>query len=158
MEIPLTKYTFLSRTQNHIHVKFSRSHQVLSSAVLNGGLVQANHIVNMKVPKTYAPIRAPETTIAEYCADSGWEGTVVGMMTAASMDSFRMAKESEQGIDIVVLVTSGLENARRVGDYAEHRLMTTPSTTVGTINIVIITSAMVTDTVMSSIEWEDAAC
>jgi len=66
------------------------------------------------------------------------------MMTAASMDSFRMAKKSEQGIDIAVLVTSGLSNPRRVGDLAEHRSMTTSSTKVGTINIVIVTSAILT--------------
>jgi adenosylcobinamide amidohydrolase len=70
------------------------------------------------------------------------------MMTAASMDSFRMAKESAQNIDIIVLVTSGLSNPRRVGDRAEHRIMAAESEDIGTINIIMITSALLTGAAM----------
>jgi len=119
-------------------------HQVASSAVLNGGMVQANHIVNIKVPKAVPCAELPELTLSKYCADSGWGGTAVGMMTAASMDSFCMLKRSEQGIDIAVLVTSGLSNPRRAGDYAEHRQMASNCNQVGTINIIVITSASLT--------------
>ena len=67
------------------------------------------------------------------------------MMTAASMKSFRMAKITEQGIDIIIVVTTGLSNARRVGDVAECRAMVTDSKAVGTINIIFLTSAKLTD-------------
>jgi len=144
MAIVLTKYTILEHTKNHIHIELSIPHQVVSSAVLNGGMVQANHIVNMKVPKDGPGTESPELTLSKYCADSGWSGTAVGMMTAASMDSFRMIKKSEQGIEIVVLVTSGLSNPRRVGDYAEYRRMASHCKQVGTINIIVITSASLT--------------
>ncbi len=144
METVLTRHATLSHTQNHIHVDFSVPHQVISSAVLNGGIVQANHIVNMKVSKNCVSTELPEATLSKYCTDSGWAGTTVGMMTAASMNSFRMNKESEQGIDIVVLVTSGLSNSRRVGDRAEHRIMNSHSGEAGTINIVVLTSAILT--------------
>jgi len=144
MVIALTRYASLEHTQNHVHVEFSIPHQIMSSAVLNGGLVHANHLVNMKVPKTSASTELPATALSSYCADAGWLGTSVGMMTAASMKSFRMASVSEQGIDIVVLVTSGLSNPRRVGDHAEHRIMAAQSEDVGTINVVVLTSAMLT--------------
>ncbi|MEJ2168091.1 MAG: adenosylcobinamide amidohydrolase [Desulfobacterales bacterium] len=140
----LTGYAILEHTKNHIHIELSVPHQVVSSAVLNGGMVQANHIVNMKVPKDSPCPELPELTLSRYCAVSGWSGTAVGMMTAASMDSFRMTKKSEQGIEIAVLVTSGLSNPRRAGDYAEHRQMASHYKDVGTINIIVITSASLT--------------
>jgi len=144
MVIPLTRYASLEHTQNHIHVEFSVPHQIVSSAVLNGGFVHADHLVNMKVPKTSASTELPATTLSSYCADAAWLGTSVGMMTAASMKSFRMVSVSEQGIDIVVLVTSGLSNPRRAGDHAEHRIMAAQFEDVGTINVVVLTSAILT--------------
>ena len=51
MAIALTQYASLEHTANHVHIKFSKTHRVMSSAVLNGGLVSADHLVNMKVPK-----------------------------------------------------------------------------------------------------------
>ena len=144
MAIALTKYAILEQTENHIHIELSIPHQVVSSAVFNGGMVQANHIVNMKVPKDSPCRELPELTLSKYCADSGWSGTTVGMMTAASMDSLRMIKKSEQGIEIAVLVTTGLSNPRRAGDYAEHRRMASHYKEVGTINIIVITSASMT--------------
>jgi len=154
MAIALTQYAFLEHTSNHVHIEFSKAHQVMSSAVLNGGLVCADHLVNMKVPKetpdngssdSDSPNNeSPEQALSNYCSNSGWYGTSVGMMTAASMKSFRMAKVTEQGIDIIIVVTSGLSNARRVGDVAEYRSMATDSKAVGTINIIFLTSAKLT--------------
>jgi adenosylcobinamide amidohydrolase len=148
MAIALTRYAILEHTRNHIHVELSVPHQVVSSAVLNGGMVQANHIVNMKVPKADPCTESPELTLSRYCAESGWNGTAVGMMTAASMDSLRMLKKSEQGIDIAALVTCGLSNPRRAGDYAEHRQMVSHENQVGTINIIVITSASLTESAL----------
>lgn len=144
----LIREASLEYTQNHIHVEFITPHQVISSAVLNGGLVQASHLVNIGVPKRLVSPEAPEVSLARYCADSGWLGTCVGMMTAASMDSFRMVGESIQDIDIVVLVTSGLSNPRCAGDRAEYRKMTMPPEEVGTINIMAMTSAILTGAAM----------
>lgn len=148
MTITLTKHASLNHTPQHIHVEFSIPHQVLSSAVLNGGLVYADHIVNLKVPKCVSAPSSPQLTLTKYCEDGNWNGNSVGMMTAASMDSFRLAKESAQGIDIIVLVTSGLSNARRVADRAEHRIMAAESEDIGTINIIMLTSAILTGAAM----------
>lgn len=144
MKRTLTKEVSLEHDQNHIHVEFCSPRQVISSAVLNGGFVHADHLVNLRVPKRFTSPEAPEITLAKYCADAGWNGTIVGMMTAASMDSFRIATDSVQDTDIVVLVTTGLSNPRCVGDHAEHRKMTMPSGEVGTINIIAITSTTLT--------------
>ncbi len=150
MAIALTQYASLEHTANHVHIKFSKTHRVMSSAVLNGGLVSADHLVNMKVPKESPDNKgsgneSPEQTLANYCSNYGWHGTSVGMMTAASMKSFSMAKITEPGIDSIIVVTTGLSNARRVGDVAECRAMVTDSKAVGTINIIFLTSAKLTD-------------
>jgi adenosylcobinamide amidohydrolase len=148
MKKTLTRQASLDHTPNHIHVEFSVPHQVMSSAVLNGGIVQASHIVNLRVPKRCTATETAEVTLSKYSMNADWGGTVVGMMTAASMDSFRMTKESVEDIDVVVLVTAGLSNPRRVGDRAEHREMATQSEKTGTINIVAMTSAILTEPAM----------
>jgi len=148
MEQALTKHAFLTHNEKYIHVEFSHPHTVISSAVLNGGIIQADHIVNMKVSKNCTGIESPQQTLSKYSVNNGWNGSVVGMMTSASMNSFRMNKRSEQGVDIIVLVTSGLSNSRRVGDRAESRVMNLPSNEVGTINIVVLTSAVLTPSAM----------
>ena len=148
MTTTLTKHASLNHAPNHIHVEFSIPHQVMSSAVLNGGFVYADHIVNLKVPKCLAAPDSPQHTLTQYCDNANWTGNSVGMMTAASMDSFRMAKESVQDIDIVVLVTAGLSNPRRAGDRAEYRIMAAESKEIGTINIIMITSAILTGAAM----------
>lgn len=144
----LTRQATIDHTQNHIHVEFCSPHRVLSSAVLNGGIIQADHIVNLKVPKHFAYSETPELSITKYCADAAWKGTTVGMMTAAPMDSLRIARESVQNIDVVVLVTAGLSNPRRAGDRAEHRDMTAESEEIGTINIIAMTSAILPESAM----------
>ena len=145
MSVELTRYASLEHTPNHIHIEFSTSHLVVSSAVLNGGMVKAEHIVNIKVPKTGQCKELPDLTLSRYCNNFGWKGTAVGMMTAASMDSFRMAKMSAQGIEIAALVTSGLSNPRRAGDCADYQQMTSDIKEIGTINIIVITSANLTE-------------
>lgn len=136
----------LTHTPDHLHIRFSSQYFVTSSSVLNGGMVKADHIINIKVPKISDTSLAPEKTLLDYAHRLGCEGLTVGMMTAASMNSFRMAKETEQGIDIAVAVTSGLANLRRVADPAEYRLMTTAKPCIGTINIIVVTSARLTET------------
>jgi len=148
----LTEQFVLDHTPAHVRVQFNCPHQVLSSAVLNGGLVRAEHIVNLKVPKNTGADREnlepPDITLTRYCRNAGWPGTAVGMMTAASMDSLCTARKNKQGVDTVVLVTSGLSNPKRAGDRAEHRVMGQPPADTGTINIIVLVSTALTRSAM----------
>ncbi len=148
MSVLLTPYIKLEHSPDHIHLGFLRPHQVVSSAVLNGGMVQANHLVNLKVAKDSPYHEPPQLTLEKYCQHNFWQGKAVGMMTAASMASFRMVKKFAQGVDIIVLATSGLDNARRVGDRAEYRKIADSAKEVGTINLMILTSAKLTEAAM----------
>jgi len=138
----------LTHNGGHLHLAFPEPRRVLSSAVLNGGHVKADHVVNMKVPKTSDATEAPETTLKKYALKNGWKGTVVGLMTAASMDSFRLARDTVSGIELAVLVTSGLSNPRRIGDRADIREAGAAPGEAGTINIIALTSATLTEAAM----------
>lgn len=119
--------------------------RVLSSSVLNGGLTHARHVLNLKVPAGPGELEAPAITLQNYADSLECTGEVVGMMTAASMDSFRLYEETVQGVEVVVLVTCGLNNARCVGDHAEYRSMLTEPGLAGTINIIMLTSVAMSD-------------
>ena len=45
----LLEKIILEQTPNHLHVQFDTPYQVISSAVLGGGFVEASHILNLKV-------------------------------------------------------------------------------------------------------------
>ena len=147
MKRPPEDYT-IDHTTSHVRVGFDRPRHVLSSAVLNGGLVRAAHIVNVKVEENFAGSRtsfeAPEVTLASYCERQCWRGTAVGMMTSASMDSFRQTRRDAQGVEVVAIVTAGVSNARRAGDRAEWRHVGERPGENGTINIIALTNARLT--------------
>lgn len=136
------------QTDNHIHVQLSSTHRILSSAVLNGGLVEADNLLNLKVPKHSDTIEPPQQTLMNHCERNNLTGTTVGMMTAASMLSFQLKREKVQGVDIAALVTTGLSNPRRAGDTAEYRSIGEEQIKAGTINIIVMTSARLTDAAM----------
>ncbi|WP_305909966.1 adenosylcobinamide amidohydrolase [Methylomarinum sp. Ch1-1] len=145
----LTKQISYQHTPRHLRLNFNRPHLSLSSAVLNGGLISANGFVNLKVDQSPDSTESPAQTLARYCQQQAWQGTTVGMMTAASMSSLRIAKKRHQNIDIVVMVTSGLSNPRRAGDKAEYQLMSTAEYEIGTINMLALTSATLTEAAMA---------
>ncbi|MBI1922897.1 adenosylcobinamide amidohydrolase [Candidatus Poribacteria bacterium] len=156
----------IERMPTCIHVEFDLPHWVLSSAVLNGGLVRAKHIVNLNVEENFVgrkgPFEPPDVTLCDYCQRMGWEGVAVGMMTAASMDSFRKVRRVVQGVEVAALVTAGVSNARCAGDPAEWREMGEAATERGTINIIVLTNARLThaamvEAVMTATEAKSAA-
>jgi adenosylcobinamide amidohydrolase len=162
----LAENILLEQTPNHIHVQFDTPHPVISSAVLNGGVVEASHILNLKVAKQpeglNSAFKSPEVELSAYCEKHGWQGITAGMMTAASMKSYRLVRAVQQGVDVIVLVTSGLSNARRAGDCAEYRNIMPAVSDVGTINIICLTTigmapAAMIEAVMTVTEAKAAA-
>ena len=128
-----TEYS-LELSSDYVHLQFSRPHRVVSSAVLNGGFIDANHILNLKVPLTANYNTSPDESLQMFSNRKLWSGVTVGLMTAASMDSFVLRKESINNTEIAIMVTAGLSNARRAGDKADY------INSAGTINIIMYTS------------------
>jgi adenosylcobinamide amidohydrolase len=142
----------LKQTSDHICIGFSSRHPVLSSAVFNGGACTASNILIMKVAENFEGtkqiVENPENTLAEYCRQLQLSGTTVGMMTSASMDSFRLVSRSSQGVEITAMVTAGISNARCAGDRADWRAFQTNANPTGTINIIILTNATMSHAAM----------
>ena len=147
MKTPPAPYT-VTCTPDHVRISFPCPRQVLSSAVLNGGHVLADHIINMRVGKNpggdKGPFESSHVTLQRYGRRIGCQGTTVGMMTAASMDSFRQVVRQEQGVTVAALITAGISNARRAGDKAECLGWEDHPPAAGTINIIILTNACLT--------------
>ena len=142
----------LKQTPAHIWVGFSTEHPVLSSAVFNGGTCAASNILIMKVAKNFEGTKQiaenPEKTLAEYCRQLRLGGATVGMMTSASMDSFRQVSRTSQGVELSAMVTAGISNACCAGDRADWRTFQVDDNPTGTINIIIITNAMMSQAAM----------
>ncbi len=126
-----------------VSVSFNTSRLFVSSSVHNGGTVQADHYVNLHVSDGGSVDDAgPDTAFSHFSQLRKLEGSVVGMMTAASMKSTRITTECINGETLLVILTTGLANARCAGDDAEYReLYDASPQKVGTINIFAAFSA-----------------
>ena len=139
----------LSRTDEYVHVHFSSPYRALSSAPLNGGYCNASDFLNFRVAKhSSGDLEDPAFSLQQVSDQLNCAAITVGMMTAASLDSLRVLVELMSGESLAVLVTTGLENARRAGDRAEYRSLEASPADRGTINLGIITSARVAEEAM----------
>ncbi len=109
-----------------LHAVFTTPQRIFSSAVFNGGVKTAQHFVNLKVDAE-CPLKQggadpiSDTFHAHLIPQDINPQHTVGMMTAASMRSTRIVHADVAGAHLVLALTSGLANARRAGDDAEHR-------------------------------------
>ena len=138
----------VEKTVQHIRLAFDQPRPVLSSAVLNGGFCLAQQILNLRVERDNDTEESPQTTLTRYCQYQGWPGQTVGMMTAASMNSFRQFSTQQQEVELSVIVTTGLENARAAGDPADWSQIADEAYVLGTINTVVLSSASLTPAAM----------
>jgi len=142
------RWCSISCTENHVEVALNPARIVLSSAVVGGGWTRARRIVNLRVDKhpdvPDTPLGPPDQTILDYCRQQGWQGPVVGMMTAAAMSTFRRVERREAEVQVTALVTVGISNAGRAGDPAQYRAFDRSDPGTGTVNIILLTNAALT--------------
>jgi len=135
----------LELTPDYAAVRFSTPRPVLSSAIHNGGLVEAAGALILRVAANHDGAAAghepPRATLARSARALGLAPATVGMMTSASLDSLRYVALREGGVRVAALVTAGVSNARRAGDRAEWRTFDPPPPAAGTINILVLTDA-----------------
>lgn len=127
-----------------------RAYCCLSSAVVNGGLVRTRGFLNMHLRQD-SPLEpgGPEVRLADEVRARGLPGDSVGMMTGASMRSFRLASAPVDGHLLTVVLTAGLSNARRAGDRAEQRSLFSGHSPTGTINLALVSSVPLTPAAMA---------
>lgn len=136
-------------------------YSAMSSSVLNGGIQAVERYVNLHVSKEcIIGKRSIASVFKEYfdAADKQLtekieskesdvsDSRIIGMMTAASMRSCRFAVANIFEHKISVMVTTGLGNLRCAGDRAEYRELYSKLDEIGTINIVVSTTAYLTPT------------
>jgi adenosylcobinamide amidohydrolase len=142
----------VSVLEQHVHLSFKSSVRIISSATLNGGYLWANHILNLRVVGSNSDEKSilppPDITLQDYAKNQGWEGTCVGMMTSALMDSFRHELIQFEDVFVECFLTCGISNACRAGDPVYERSFGCEKPAHGTINIILGTNAKLTEAAM----------
>ncbi len=140
----------ISICEKAVSASFDSPRLFVSSSVHNGGSVQASHYVNLSVKGGCSSDDIePCKLFSGFSQAHQIDGAVVGMMTAASMRSARIVTERVKGETLLVLLTTGMANARCAGDSAEYReLYETSPQKAGTINIFVAFSAPIQPTAM----------
>ena len=123
--------------------------KILSSALLNGGLVEANGIINVQVPEASGKDMndmhwsGPENFLINAANQLQLsKNKVVGLMTAAKMKNVVSFTESYDDIDLAIFVTAGATVAVTAGEPAASK---SQYHKVGTINIVVVVDGNLTD-------------
>ncbi len=123
--------------KSHVLVSFASPWRTLSSAIVGGGFMETDHIINLHVKKGYKS-DCPQKDIEKAVRRLELKGTVVGMMTAADIKNAVQTHESKAGIEVKVIVTGGVSNAAAAGENASMK-------GAGTINVIILTDADLSD-------------
>jgi adenosylcobinamide hydrolase len=124
--------------------------KILSSALLNGGLVEANGIINVQVPEGSGSDKSdmhwsgPEDFLVKAAQEQQLpREKVVGLMTAAKMKNVVAFTEKYDGVTLTVFVTAGATVAVTAGEPAASK--SNQLQKIGTINIVVIIDGNLTD-------------
>ncbi len=124
--------------------------RVLSSAILNGGLKEANGIINVQVPEGCGSDKSdvhwsPENFLNEEARRLRLsEKTVVGLMTAAKMQNIAVYNEICGETALTVFVTAGATVAVTAGEPAVSK-NAAKIERIGTINIILIVDGNLTE-------------
>ena len=124
--------------------------KILSSALLNGGLVEANGIINVQVPEGSGSDMndmhwsGPEVFLKKAVQRLQLPNDkVVGLMTAAQMKNIVASTEMHAGVTLTVFVTAGATVAVTAGEPAASK--SNQLQKIGTINIIIIVDGNLTE-------------
>ena len=126
-------------------VRFTEPLEVLSCAVMNGGVSTASALFIMQVPKDYN-CDFPERDTLHVREALGLPEDSLGMMTAAEVDYVFNVREVEyEGVRVAAVATAGLSNhvvaGEALDDYDEKRKVSARRVremTAGTINVAVV--------------------
>jgi len=132
-------------TKEHFSIKFDATQTVVSSAILNGGIVHTTTVFNRFITKAFADHPdyklTPEEMLESYGQKSLNSHYAVGLLTAAPYYTYAFSGVEKDGIIIEAHITSGTSNARRAGDPADVHTFEETEYKTGTINIIVCTNA-----------------
>ncbi|MHA1380032.1 MAG: alpha-ribazole phosphatase CobZ [Candidatus Helarchaeota archaeon] len=122
----------ISISEQFTVVKSSKPLNILSSAVLNGGIAKSKYIINHYVDKNYDH-KNPEVFLLSSTKKIGLDETSVGLMTAVKMKNCVVENYNSEKFQITTIVTGGTTNSIQVGQNIEKNPIK-----AGTINIIVI--------------------
>lgn len=108
--------------------------QILSSAVVGGGVMHGRYIVNYHVRKGYCHPQ-PADDLTAFAQSRGITEPFVGLMTAALMQQTRVSTLRDSELTVSVVATAGLSNPAAPG------LSPPAVATPGTINLIVLIDA-----------------
>ena len=114
-------------------VTADRALDVVSSAIVGGGVGRARTIVNLHVPKDSCPASA-EVVLEVFVRDRGLPAPWVGLCTAAWTERARIAEAASGDTRALVVATVGLSN--RVAAGITPAAVTAAVSTINTIVVV----------------------
>ena len=130
--------------------------KILSSALLNGGLIEANAIINVQVPEgSGSDINDMHWSGPAFFLNKIVQGLqlpngkVVGLMTAADMKNVQVRSEKCDGTALTVFVTAGATVAVTAGEPAASKSAQLEK--MGTINVIVLVDGNLTDGCMVEI-------
>jgi iron complex transport system ATP-binding protein len=114
--------------------------KALSSAVLNGGFIESQSILNYQVPLDYSH-DDPKKDLKRVSEALGLKLPVIGLMTGVNIKNVSIKNEASNNISTCAIITAGLSNPAAAGDYI-------PVQDFGTINIIVLIDADLTDSAL----------
>lgn len=147
----------LSLEVNHqadsVSMIWNKPVNTLSSALYKGGRQVHRSMLNLQVGHNtadeYEGFEAPEITLEKKARDLGLAEPFAGMMTSASMKSFRWRFRQEGELCAFCGMTVGTTNARAAGDPADCIDLDAHRAGSGTINIVVGTNAALNESALA---------
>lgn len=115
---------------------------VLSTAIVGGGLLKTQHIVNKHVEHGYNCLE-PEKDVISFARSVGIAEPFVGMMTAVKTKEAKYLSKEHGGIRVAAIVTAGFGNMASAGVTLPARVRS-----AGTINSIILVDANLTPAAM----------
>lgn len=132
-------------TKEHFVLSTNGSRKIVSSAILNGGILEADTVFNRFITKAFADHPdyklTPEAMLNLYSKRVLESDKAVGLLTAAPYYTHAFCGVEKDGIIIEAFISSGTSNARRAGDPADVHTFEETDYKTGTINIIIATNA-----------------
>lgn len=131
-------------TQDTLIVSGPRPYRTLSSSLHGGGLQHKQHLANLQVPHGYRcddPLRDAAARLERLGLPLG---DTAAMMTAADVNDFCEGYAKGDQFELKSYITAGTSNAARAGS----RGPTYPGYRAGTINIILVLHARLTEAAM----------
>jgi adenosylcobinamide hydrolase len=137
---------------NKLILKSKTPLRILSSAVLNGGLRDANYIVNVQVSEDAGSNIDDEVHmeaddfLKEETSKLGFpQDKVVGIMTAANLKNVEVTSRKFEDITVTTFATAGVHFATTAGDETASKQRAFPLKKWGTINIIVLIDGNLTE-------------